>query len=136
MVKTINRAYLMHKDHVIMDLDINETGGIKVKRINSVEEHHIPVGAQMNEIKLHDWWKDRATPQTRQGADSALQKLGYNSTSNMLIDNLALSLTDCYWIKPYSTDIQWKDVSLFSNSFIGADLSVRIGDIDKSLCML
>lgn len=117
MVKTINRAYLMHKDHVIMDLDINETGGIKVKRINSVEEHHIPVGAQMNEIKLHDWWKDRATPQTRQGADSALQKLGYNSTSNMLIDNLALSLTDCYWIKPYSTDIQWKDVSLFSNSF-------------------
>lgn len=34
-----------------------------------------------------------------------------------MIDNLALSLNDCYWIKPLDSDLTWKDVNLFSNKF-------------------
>ncbi|MBQ9359522.1 MAG: hypothetical protein IJT96_00630 [Lachnospiraceae bacterium] len=57
-------------------------------------------------------------PRTRQGASTALKKLGYSSTGSMLVDNLALSLTDCYWIKPRTADITWHDVNLFENHFV------------------
>ena len=36
----------------------------------------------------------------------------------MLVDNLALSLNDCYWIRPEKSKLTWKQVSLFSNNFI------------------
>lgn len=79
---------------------------------------HFPIGGQMNDMKFHDWWKDRAIPKTRHGAKTALQRLGYSSTNSALVDNLALSLSDCYWIKPRGEDIEWKDVNLFTNDFV------------------
>ena len=72
----------------------------------------------MNDMKFHDWWKDRAIPKTRNGAKTALQKLGYKSTNSALVDNLALSLSDCYWIKPRAEDLTWDDVNLFANDFV------------------
>ena len=30
----------------------------------------------MNNMKFHEWWRDRAIPKTRHGARSALQRLG------------------------------------------------------------
>lgn len=36
---------------------------------------HFPIGGQMNDMKFHDWWKDRAIPKTRHGAKTALQDL-------------------------------------------------------------
>lgn len=36
----------------------------------------------------------------------------------MLVNNLALSLNDCYWIKPTDSKLCWEQVSLFSNNFI------------------
>ena len=36
----------------------------------------------------------------------------------MMVDNLALSLTDCYWIKPIDSDIAWEDVNLYTNHFV------------------
>lgn len=38
----------------------------------------------------------------------------------MLVKNLALNLTDCYWIKPFNTDLKWEQVSLLRNHFIDA----------------
>ena len=36
----------------------------------------------------------------------------------MLVNNLALSLTDCYWIKPIDSLVTWEQVSLFQNNFV------------------
>lgn len=30
-----------------------------------------------------------------------------------MLDNLALSLTDCYWVRPIGSNLHWKDVSMF-----------------------
>ncbi len=117
MDRELNKAFLMHKDIVVAEMLLDASGKILRIRLNAAESDHIPLGAQMNNMKFHEWWKDRATPKTRQGAVSALERLGYSSTNNMLVDNLALSLTDCYWIRPLGTDISWKDVNLFQNDF-------------------
>lgn len=72
----------------------------------------------MNNMKFHEWWRDRAIPKTRHGAETALQRLGYSSTNSALVNNLALSLSDCYWIRPRGEDLTWKDVNLFTNDFV------------------
>ncbi|WP_031547538.1 hypothetical protein [Oribacterium sp. FC2011] len=114
----VNEYFLMHKDIPVCLMEISEDGSLKNYRKNLDAWEHFPLGGQMNEMKFHDWWKDRAIPKTRAGAKSALQRLGYVSTNSALVDNLALSLSDCYWIKPRGEDLSWKDVNLFSNDFV------------------
>lgn len=117
MDRELKKAFLMHKDHIVAEITLDSSGNLARLRKNAAEIEHIPLGGQMNDIKFYEWWKDRAIPKTRQGAVTALERLGYSSTNNMLVDNLALSLTDCYWIRPLGADIGWKDVNLFNNPF-------------------
>ena len=110
--------YLMHKDIPVCLMNISEDGAISRIRRNDDTAAHFPIGGQMNDIKFHEWWRDRAIPKTRHGAKTALQRLGYSSTNSALVDNLALSLTDCYWIQPRGEAVSWKDVNLFTNDFV------------------
>ena len=119
MAKRIAKEYyLMHKDIPVCLMELTEGGSLGNYRKNEAALAHFPIGGQMNDMKFHDWWKDRAIPKTRHGAKTALQRLGYSSTNSALVDNLALSLSDCYWIKPRGEDIEWKDVNLFTNDFV------------------
>lgn len=120
MSKGIREYYLMHKDIAVCLMEISEDGEIsKIRRLNE-NAAHFPIGGMMNDSRLHQWWRDRAVPKTRHGAKTALQRLGYDTTANALVNNLALSLTDCYWVKPRESDIKWAEVSLFSNDFVDA----------------
>lgn len=112
---------LMHKniEVALMELDENDRNAKPMKiSINNREKDHIPIGARMNNIKFINWWQDRAIPKTRQGARTALQRLGYSSVTNAMINNLALSLNDCYWIKPRHSELTWEEVNLFDNNFV------------------
>ena len=106
---------LMHKNDMVLQMDLDEAASLR--RVRIANKQLLPVGGQMNGMKLSEWWKDRAVPKSRKGCLPALKKLGYNSTGSMLVDNLALSLNDCYWIKPQNKDITWEQVSLYRNNF-------------------
>ena len=110
--------YLMHKDIPVCLMEISEDGALGTVRRNEAASAHFPLGGQMNNMKFHEWWKDRAIPKTRHGAKSALQRLGYSSTNSALVNNLALSLSDCYWIQPRGEGLTWKAVNLFTNDFV------------------
>ena len=112
--------FLMHKDIKVCLMEINEDGSIFNVRRNEAAAAHFPLGGRMNNIKFHNWWRDRAIPRTRHGATTALQRLGYSSVNNALVNNLALSLSDCYWIRPRTEDITWEEVNLFTNDFVDA----------------
>ncbi len=114
----MNEYFLMHKNIRVCLMEIDDDGRISKIRINQAEKDHIPLGGQMNNIKLHEWWRDRAIPKTRHGAKTALQKLGYPSTNSALVNNLALSLSDCYWIRPRSSELTWEETNLFTNDFV------------------
>ena len=118
MTRTAKEYSLMHKDVQVCLMEITEEGSIgNVRRIEAAARH-FPLGGQMNNMKFHEWWKDRAIPKTRHGAKTALQRLGYSSTGSALVNNLALSLSDCYWIRPRGENLSWKDVNLFTNDFV------------------
>lgn len=130
------RYLLMHKNIEVALMDINIYGDIYKVVISSQNKAHLPLGGQMNMMKLHEWWNDRAVPKSRDGSARALKKLGYTSTNNMLVNNLALSLTDCYWIKPFDSNLTWEKVSLYRNDFTDAfgDLTFdEFKDIYKSV---
>lgn len=118
MNKYAKEYYLMHKDIPVCLMEISDDGALGSVRRNEAAVAHFPLGGQMNNMKFHEWWKDRAIPKTRHGAKSALQKLGYSSTNSALVNNLALSLSDCYWIQPRGEGLTWKDVNLFANDFV------------------
>ena len=99
-------------------MSIDENGNIRNARRNEKNAAHFPLGGQMNDMKFHEWWRDRAIPKTKKKKKTALQKLGYSTTGIALVDNLALSLSDCYWICPQGEDIHWKDINLFANDFV------------------
>ena len=109
--------YLMHKNIIVLSLKIGHDGKIEKYEENPSEVKHQPFGTFGNKHRFIKWWEDRAVPSTRHDAKPALKKLGYTSTGNMLVDNLGLSLNDCYWIKPIGSDLNWKDINLFTNKF-------------------
>ena len=118
MKRHAKEYYLMHKDIPVCLMEISDDGTLGSVRRNEAASAHFPLGGQMNNVKFHEWWRDRAIPKTRHGARSALQRLGYSSTNSALVNNLALSLSDCYWIRPREERLTWKDTNLFTNDFV------------------
>lgn len=106
---------LMHKNIETADLDISVDGKVLIVKPRNIQ--HMPVGGSLSKRKFIDWWNDRAVPKTRKGTNNALKELGFSSTNIMLLDNLALSLTDCYWVRPFKSELTWEQVSLFRNNF-------------------
>ena len=53
----------------------------------------------------------------RHGINKTLAKLRLPSTRSLLLQNLGLSLIDCYWFKPVKLDVNWSDVNMYSNDF-------------------
>lgn len=120
--------FLMHKNIEVCQLEILSDGKINKVNINSENISHMPIGTDNSLSKLRSWWKEREIPKTRNNVKSALERLGYSSTSDILINNLGLSLYDCYWIKPANTNLSWEDVNLFNNPFedVFGDLTFNI----------
>lgn len=118
MIRQAKEYFLMHKDIPVCLMEISEDGVLGNVRRNEAAKEHFPLGGQMNNMKFHEWWRDRAIPKTRHGAKNALQRLGYSSTNSALVNNLALSLSDCYWIQPRGEGLTWKDTNLFTNDFV------------------
>lgn len=118
MERGATEYYLMHKDIPVCLMEISDEGALGNVRRNEAAAAHFPLGGQMNNMRFHEWWRDRAIPKTRHGAATALQRLGYTSTGSALVNNLALSLSDCYWIKPRDEQLHWEDVNLFTNDFV------------------
>ena len=114
----MSEYYLMHKNIPVCLMEVSDDGMLSNVRRNKNAADHFPLGGQMNDMRFHEWWRDRAIPKTRNGAATALQRLGYTSTSSALVNNLALSLSDCYWIRPRGEDLSWEEINLFTNDFI------------------
>ena len=115
--------FLMHKNIFVALLSIDESGSAKLIRKITENEKHFPIGAKINNSKFSQWWRNRYIPEGRIGIKETLKNLGYPCVARALVDNLALSLTDCYWIKPSESNITWEEVNLFTNDF-----SDRIGE--------
>ena len=112
--------YLMHKDEKVAILNIDNNFGV-INKGNTIEKELLPLCAQeriLNDIQpIKLWWQNRAVSKKQSKIKSLLQRYQIPSTEKLLLDNLALSFSDCYWVCPKGVDLKWKDVTLFSNPF-------------------
>jgi len=74
----------------------------------------LPFGAN-NIPQLVHWFSERSIPLTREGLND--YENSHTIRLERIIQNLALSLTDSYWIKPVKSDLNWDRVNLFKNDF-------------------
>lgn len=110
------RYELMHKDDTAavfeIDLDAKFIVSLAIQ-----ERELMPPRAAKDINNFRSWWEDRAVPKTRHNLRDWLQEHGVKSSTDFLLKNLALSLSDCWWIRPVNSGISWKDVNFFDNDF-------------------
>lgn len=72
---------------------------------------------------MKHWWEGRAVPASRKMMQEVLKQAGCANTKMYLAKNLALSMTDSYWIRPLDLDLKYEDVKL-SNMNLFSDNKV------------
>lgn len=114
----IKQFYLMHKDKSfgIATID-NDTGSLIDINITDIE--HCPIKT-LDKKQLVSWWERRAIPKNQRMSDYLL--CGESNTKYML-NNLGLSLVDCYWVNPIDSEFTWEKVNLYTNDFAEKDFS-------------
>lgn len=111
---------LMHRDTVVMDLELDEYSNIvALGKIHHAE--HLPLGTY-NKIgverkSLNRWWTKRSIPASRRGICDALDELELSSPQELTEKCFGLSLSDQYWISPTDKPLDWHQVNFFENAF-------------------
>ncbi len=109
----------MHKNIETAVLQFSEEGQIlEMSEILSYEHLPLFVEREKNKKKaISDWWENRSVPKSRKDIRKMLKEQRIGTVGNWLLDNLALSLSDCYWVKPITADFSWEQVNLYDNYF-------------------
>lgn len=105
--------YLMHRDVAVGAFILDPSYSIRTLKIRDDAREHLPVSV-MDEQALRSWLSDRGIPVTRKGFK---KDFGDADPFVLMLNNLGLSLTDHYWIKPADHEKGWKDVNLYENDF-------------------
>jgi hypothetical protein len=106
----------MHRDNIVSELEIDLDTGLILKVVPRAYDL-FPLGGYKSEADLKKWWMRRAVPISQGNMKMTLGILNYDTTQNLLVNNLGLSLTDHYWIRPKGSPLVWSEVNLFTNDF-------------------
>ena len=118
--------HLMHRDEVVCSILIDPITGAILKASRPSAPELLPLGGNIDSAMLRKWWQRRAVPVSQGNIRRILERIGI-TTHTYLEQNLGLSLTDHYWIKPLDADFCWQEINLFTNDFRDA-----VGDMQLS----
>lgn len=110
--------WLMRKEEALLVLDIGESGSINKVSQEVRRPELLPLACRYDrQTGLKRWWNERSIPLGQGRVKEMLEEKGLVNSSEYLMRNLGLSLTDYYWIKPLHSNFTWHDVNLFDNDF-------------------
>lgn len=105
--------FLMHKDQICGKLWFDEDSG-RIAKYSGDNNNMSPFLGTANLKKISVWWKMRAVPGTRNLIRQIMKESGCVSPENYLEKNLAISISDTYWICPADSDLSFDKIQ-FSN---------------------
>lgn len=120
----------MRKDDVVTLCDFSEKGTMISYAERFRNPELAPLEHRTSDNYLHRWWENRQIPLSQGRVAQMLEEKGLSAPSEYLLNNLGLSLTDYYWIKPVGSALRWADVNLFENDF-RENLFVALGDTSR-----
>ena len=106
----MNKFVLKHTDIDVAFFNIDTYGNIE--KLTIINRAHMPFLGTDDPQRFMFWWKHRAVPRKRPDLPELLKEAGCSTAELLLVKNLALSLTDTYWICPFDLELQWSDVNL------------------------
>lgn len=115
----IDRA-LMRRGSEVLRFRYDIAHSSIVGKVDIVDRSQLPIGTfeldgSFTRPLLEKWITDRAVPFDR--IQAAADELGFESSSELMLSTLGLSLSDQYWFRPLDSDIDWRSVNPFENDF-------------------
>ena len=112
---------LMHRDELCGVLTLEEDAGQLIEYKNL--SRSAPYLGNADTRLMRRWWEARAIPASRTAMQEVIRRAGCNSNKEYLAKNLALSMTDTYWICPIEMELHWSDVNLHNlNGFMNGKM--------------
>ncbi|MCD8221285.1 MAG: hypothetical protein LUD07_03640 [Clostridiales bacterium] len=102
---------LMHKNDRCGSILYDENTG-KITDYHDAGNGLSPFLGNSNLKKIAKWWEMRAIPASRASLRDILKNAGCFTPGNFLAKNLALSISDTYWICPFNAHLSYEDVKL------------------------
>ena len=103
---------LMHKNQECGTLSLDDvTGKFERYKDNGLGLSPFLGNATSENMKI--WWESRAVPMSRDMIKQLINDLQIVTAEDYLSKNLALSITDTYWIKPLDMEVNYEKVNLF-----------------------
>ena len=109
----MQKYYLMHKNRIIGSLDYDETTG-RIADYHDSGTGISPFLGSADISKIKKWWEMRAIPSSRETIADLINRGGCLNAGSYLAKNLALSMTDSYWIRPVELEISFDKIKLFN----------------------
>ena len=106
---------LMHRDTLCGVVTLDEDSGHLLEYKNLSQ--NAPFLGNADTRLMKKWWEARAIPASRTAMQEVIRQAGCVSNIDYLAKNLALSMTDTYWICPIELGLNWSDVNLHNLSF-------------------
>ena len=104
--------YLMHKNNRCGIIEIDDISGSVTGYKDDGKGLSPYLGnAELDSIKR--WWMNRAIPANRETIHSLINRFEVASREDYLAKNLALSVTDTYWICPIDSSLTYDDINFF-----------------------
>lgn len=104
--------YLMNKDEKILEFKIQKGFDYSITEVNRLADV-LPIGF----TTISEWVNHRQAPKHREYIEMLLELCQINNIKDFLSVTYALSLNDCFWVKPKDSKLQWSEVSLYRNDF-------------------
>lgn len=107
--------YLRHKNYDVALLQVDtDNGTVLDSEILSAED--MPIIGDSTGAGLNEWLDARSIPNGRSVLEELLKESGCETSAAFLVKNMALSLSDTYWLCPESAkELTWDQVNLFSH---------------------
>lgn len=124
------KCILMNRDTKILSANYQSSLGVFTNIYNIYNIDFAPVilknvydKEKDLKVILSNWFKDRGIPLWRDDLDLLLTKLNISAPTELLDKAFCLSLSDQYWIKPYDSTIEYKDINFFEHDFNDAEFT-------------
>lgn len=100
---------LMHRNTICGNILFDEQNG-NILSYSDMGSGESPFLGNADERRIKSWWKTRAVPASRSIIQKLLNGPDGITAEQYLEKNLALSITDSYWICPCDLDIEYEKV--------------------------
>lgn len=118
------KCILMNKNKEVLSAEYQLSLGVFTEIYEVIDIDFAPVilknSYKNNEdlkVSLSEWFKGRGIPSWRDDLDLLLAKLNITTPTELLDKAFGLSLSDQYWVKPFDTNIEYKDINFFEHDF-------------------